>query len=137
MQHRAVRRLLPLVAVLTCAIASACGDSTTAPITTNAQLIGTYDLSSITFQGQPSLAPPAASGTLTLGDSTYAVSLTVPPDTAAVTDSGTYTISGSSWTQSSKVQPVQSVGTYSFSNDTLTVNVTTLNMQVSTVWKKH
>ncbi|HEX6965938.1 MAG TPA: hypothetical protein VF166_09075 [Gemmatimonadaceae bacterium] len=135
MQRRAVR-LLPLVGVLAWAVATACGGSSTAPVSTNAALIGTYDLSSLTFQGQPTITPPAATGTLTLADSTYTVSLTVPPDTTAVTDSGTYTISGNNWTQTSKVQPVQSVGTYTFANDTLTVNVTTLSMQVSTVWKK-
>ena len=136
MQRPVGVRALPIVAALVWAIASACGSDSTAPTTGNSALIGTYDLVSVTFQNQQPIGPPAANGVLVLADSTYIVSLTIPPDTTPVVDSGTYTVSGNNWSQASKVQPVQSVGTYSLSHDTLSVNVTTLNMQVATVWTK-
>jgi len=115
----------------------ACGSSSTGPNQglTAAELAGTYDLVSITFQGSPPLSPPAATGTLTLTLTDYKVTLSLPPDAQEV-DSGTYTVSGNQWTQSSSVQPVQSVGTAALSHDTLSVNVTTAGMQVSNVWKK-
>ena len=136
MQRPVGVRALPIIAALVWAIASACGSDSTAPNTSTSALIGTYDLASATFQNQQAIGPPIATGTLVLADSTYIVTLTIPPDTTPVVDSGTYTVSGSNWTQASKVQPVQSVGTYSLSHDTLSVNVTTLNMQVATVWTK-
>lgn len=137
MQHSPGVRVLPIFAVLIWAIASACGNDSTQPSNSStAALVGSYDLLSVTFQNQPPIGPPAATGLLVLADSTYNLTLTVPPDETPVVDSGTYSISGSNWTQSSSVQPVQSVGTYSLSNDTLRVNVTTANMQLATAWLK-
>jgi hypothetical protein len=127
-----------MLALAVAAVASGCGgSSSTAPTPITAvQLVGTYDLLSITFQGQPTLTPPAATGVLVLTPTTYAVTLHVAPATAAEVDSGTYSISGNQWSQTSTTSQVQSVGTFTFSHDTLTVNVTTQGMQVNNVWKK-
>ena len=136
MRARVVASPAAVLAVAMIPFALACGGSSTGPNQglTPAQLAGTYDLVSITFQGTPTLSPPVATGTLTLSLTNYSVTLTLP--TGQEVDSGTYTVSGNTWTQSSTVQPVQSVGTATLSHDTLSVNVITFGMQVSNVWKK-
>jgi hypothetical protein len=125
-----------MLALAIAAVASSCGgsNSTSPPTISPAELVGTYDLLSITFQGQQPLTPPAATGVLSLTPTTYTVVLAVGPDTTA--DNGTWTVSGNQWTQSSATMQLQSVGTVAFSHDTLTVNVTTQGQQVNNVWKK-
>lgn len=138
MRHR---RLLPAVSlgVLTLAALAACGGNTATGPAPAADLSGTYGLVSITFQGNPAIGPPTATGRLVLTKTTYNVTLDIKPPLVpeqVIVDSGTYSISGNAWSQSSLVNPVQSVGTYTLSHDTLTVNVTTVGMQVENVWKK-
>lgn len=102
-------------------------------------LAGTYDLVSITFEGQPTLGPPVAFGSLVLTETTYQVQITiaVPGDTTQnIVDNGTYQISGTSWNQESAVQSIQSEGTFSLEGDILTVSVVTAGMQVENVWRK-
>lgn len=125
-------------AVVLVLIATACGssDSSTGPGLTAADVVGTYDLVSITFPQSPPIGPPNATGVLTLSLSTYKVDLHLPPPTGEVIDSGSYTVSGSQWTQSSAVQNVQATGTAALSHDTLSVNVTTAGQQVANVWKR-
>jgi hypothetical protein len=127
-----------MFALAVAAFAAGCGGSSSTGPTpiTSSELAGTYDLLSITFQGQPALTPPMATGVLVLTPTTYAVILHVAPDTGAQVDSGAYSISGNQWSQTSTTSQVQSVGTFTFSHDTLTVNVTTQGMQVNNVWKK-
>jgi hypothetical protein len=127
---------IQIVLALVCVGASACGSDSTAPSSSStALLVGTYDLVSITFPGQPTLSPPAATGELRLHDSTYALTITLP-EQGTTPDSGTYTINGNHWSQSSVTNPVQSVGTYTLSNDTLSVDLTEQGLLIENVWKK-
>ncbi len=135
------RRRLPAVSlgVLALAALAACGGTSATQPASAADLSGTYGLVSITFQGQQTIGPPTAIGRLVLTKTTYNVTLDIKPPLfpeQIIVDSGTYSISGNAWSQSSLVNPVQSVGTYTLSHDTLTVNVTTVGLQVENVWKK-
>lgn len=125
-----------LVLLAVAAMVAGCGSDSTAPNGSTAALVGTYDLVSLTLQGQPTLTPPTATGVLTLSDSTYLLTITIPPPTGQLVDSGTYSVSGSNWSQTSNVQQEQAVGTYTFSNGTLSVNVSTFGMQLASVWQK-
>jgi len=114
---------------------TACGSSgPTNPGLTAAELVGTYDLASLTLDNDPPLVPPEATGTLTLALSTYNVTLNLPSGTQV--DSGTWSVSGSTWTQSSSTQAIQEQGTASLSHDTLTVNLNAAGTQISSVWVK-
>jgi hypothetical protein len=117
---------------------ASCGNNDSTGPEGNADLIGSYALASLTFQGQATLGPPFATGSLILTDTTYSLSIdiTVPGAEQQITDSGTYTVSGSNWTQSSSTLNVQSVGTYALAAGTLTVDVTTAGQQVTTIWLK-
>ncbi|MEJ2678325.1 MAG: hypothetical protein P8174_04510 [Gemmatimonadota bacterium] len=115
--------------------------STTAPTTGNPDLVGNYSLVSIMSAafGGLELKPPVATGTMTMADSTYTVDITIAvpgQDTIPVQDMGTYTVSGDSITQNSSVQQIQSVGTYTLVNNTLTVDVTAAGQETKTVWNK-
>jgi hypothetical protein len=105
----------------------------------NADLIGSYSLASLTYEGQATLGPPFATGSMVLTDTTYSVSIdiVVPgTDPQHIADSGTYTVSGSNWSQTSSTLNVQSVGTYALASGTLTVDVTTAGQHVTTIWLK-
>ncbi len=132
------KRSIVLATLVSAALVLAgCKSDSTSP-TTSANLAGSYTLQSLTQAGV-TLTPPAATGTLTLTATTYAVNLTITlpgQQPLQEQDAGTYTISGSQWSQSSTTIGIQSVGTYTYSNGTLSVNVTTAGLQVATTWKK-
>jgi len=132
---RVRRGWLVAAAVMAVVAGTACGSSgPTNPGLTAAELVGTYDLSSLTLDNDPPLVPPEATGTLTLALSTYNVTLNLPSGTQV--DSGTWSVSGSTWTQSSSTQAIQEQGTASLSHDTLTVNLNAAGTQISSVWVK-
>ena len=135
-QRARVRRgWLVAAAVMAVVAGTACGSSgPTNPGLTAAELVGTYDLASLTLDNDPPLVPPEATGTLTLALSTYNVTLNLPSGTQV--DSGTWSVSGSTWTQSSSTQAIQEQGTASLSHDTLTVNLNAAGTQISSVWVK-
>lgn len=116
---------------------AACGDDSTGP--GDVDLSGTYQLVSITFQGQPQLEPPVAEGTFTLTQTTYDVSIDInvpPPNDVQIRDQGTYDIDGNSWSQESSVDGRQTVGTFTLEDGRLTVNATTQGQIVITVWDR-
>ncbi|MCG6954651.1 MAG: hypothetical protein LJF04_01555 [Gemmatimonadetes bacterium] len=119
------------------ALASCKNNDSTGPAG-NADLVGSYALASLTFEGQPTLQPPLANGSLVLSDTTYSLSIniTVPGAEQQITDAGTYTVSGSNWSQTSSTLNIQSVGTYALASGTLTVDVTTAGQHVTTIWLK-
>jgi len=132
---RVRRGWLVAAAVMAVVAGTACGSSgPTNPGLTAAELVGTYDLASLTLDKDPPLVPPEATGTLTLALSTYNVTLNLPSGTQV--DSGTWSVSGSTWTQSSSTQAIQEQGTASLSHDTLTVNLNAAGTQISSVWVK-
>jgi len=132
---RVRRGWLVVAAVMAVVAGTACGSSgPTNPGLTAAELVGTYDLASLTLDNDPPLVPPQATGTLTLALSTYNVTLNLPSGTQV--DSGTWSVSGSTWTQSSSTQAIQEQGTASLSHDTLTVNLNAAGTQISSVWVK-
>jgi hypothetical protein len=109
----------------------ACSNSTTAP---PVDLSGTYQLVSIQFgTGQPTLTPPAETGSFTLTATTYTLTLS---GAVSQTDAGTYTLSGSNWSQSSTQNGFQSTGTYTLSGATLTVTTVQQGVTVVSVWQK-
>jgi len=132
---RVRRGWLVAAAVMAVVAGTACGSSgSTNPGLTAAELVGTYDLASLTLDNDPPLVPPQATGTLTLALSTYNVTLNLPSGTQV--DSGTWSVSGSTWTQSSSTQAIQEQGTAKLSHDTLTVNLNAAGTQISSVWVK-
>ena len=116
-------------------IAAACSnDSGGAPIVPPPP--GTYALVSLT-QAAVTFGPPIATGTLTLGDSTYKVHIDIVPPAppTVVDDSGTYHIVGKQFNQKSLYpNGVQTVGTFTYDNGTFTVSVP--SQGISTVWLK-
>ncbi len=134
------RRFIPVLTGLAVAVGllTGCGKSSTNPATST-DLSGSYTLQSLTQSGI-TLAPPVATGTLVLTATNYTLDMTVPNGTGGtqqVQDAGTYTAkSDGTWSQSSTTSSTQSVGTYTLSGSTLSVNVTTEGQQVATVWHK-
>lgn len=132
--RRSVRGLTALAAVAGLAGIAACGSSsTTGP--TNVSLAGNYSLTAFSQSGT---SVPGTSGTLALTDSNYAVDITFPitiiPE---IVDSGTYTATASgAFSETSKLNGVQTTGTYTFANNVLTVNVTAQNVAISQTWQK-
>ncbi len=132
---RVPRAWLVAAAVMAVVAGTACGSSgTTNPGLTAAELVGTYDLGSLTLGTNPPVGPPAGTGTLMLTLSTYNVTLNLPSGTQV--DSGTWSVSGSTWTQTSSVQPIQEQGTASLSHDSLTVSLNAAGTAISSVWIK-
>lgn len=132
---------MAVLMVATAFVLTSCSKSSTGPTTGNPDLIGNYTLVSITSAsfGGVELKPPVAAGTMTMADSTYTVDITIAmpgQDTIPIQDMGTYTVSGDSITQTSTVQQIQSVGTYSLVNATLTVDVTAAGQETKTIWNK-
>lgn len=140
MRHSHNVSVATLVAVTLLVVAGCSSKSTTGP-TGNPDLVGSYRLVTITSAafGGVELKPPVATGTMTMTDSTYTVDITIAvpgQDTIPIQDMGTYTVSGDSITQTSTVQQIQSVGTYSLVNNTLTVDVTAAGQETKTIWNK-
>ncbi|HEY7876801.1 MAG TPA: hypothetical protein VIC55_01170 [Gemmatimonadaceae bacterium] len=137
MQRRVVIPRLSLLAVAAALIAgfTACGSSgATAPGLTAADLVGSYNLVSLTLGNSDPLTPPTATGVLTLTLTNYNVALNLP--SGAEADSGTWTVSGNNWTQTSSVQDIQEAGTVSLSHDTLAVNVNVAGTPIANIWVK-
>jgi len=117
---------------------SACGDDDPAG-PEELDLSGTYELVSLTFQGQPALVPPIATGTINLTKTEYDIDILIdlpPPQGETIEDVGTYSIDGTSWSQESSLTGMQSVGTVSLVNGRLEVNATTLGQTTITVWDR-
>jgi hypothetical protein len=136
MRKRSIR---PALAGLTfyALLLAGCKGNSTGPAA-GADLSGSYALQSLTESGS-TLTPPVATGTLVLTATNYTVNLTVAipgQPTDQELDAGTYTVSGSQWTQTSTTNGIQSVGTYTFKNGLLSVNVTTQGQATSSVWMK-
>ena len=139
--------LVPLMAVTF--FAGSCDGDGPTNIVPPPDLSGTYDLGSIigaVLTGGATLTPPAATGTMTVAQTsssgstatgTYQIDITIAGN--QVIDNGTYTINASNgqWTQDSSTQGFQSLGTYTFAGSTLTVEVTTPAAAAGTsVWNK-
>jgi hypothetical protein len=139
MSHSRMMSVATLVAFSALALASCKSKSTTEP-SGNPALVGDYTLVSITLPGMSELKPPIATGTMSMTESTYTVSITIAvpgQQTMNIQDSGTYTVSGNNITQTSTTQPgLQSVGTYTLVNNTLTVDVTAQGQETTTIWQK-
>lgn len=141
MSHEHSRsRMLPLV-ILAAAVAaiSACSGSysSTGTTLTNADLVGSYTLVSISQGGSQPIGPPIATGTLVLADSTYAVNVTVatqPP--TVISDTGIFHVNGSSWSQRSTMDPTQpqATGSVTFRKDTLVVSANSGGVVTNMVW---
>jgi hypothetical protein len=131
------RSVLLLLASLMAAAELGCGSDNTGP-SNPPPPPATYTLVSLQNPPNQALTPPAVTGTLVLGATTYDVTINVqgqPP----TTDQGTYTISGSNWTQTSTTnQGVQSSGTFTYNQATgvLSVDVTAVGVRTITVWQK-
>ena len=133
-------RLVPVLALLSAAIVSACSsNSSTGPTVTVAQVVGNYSLVSLVVSGQ---AVAGASGQLGLtsgasaNTGNYVVSLvepTGPCSADTIADTGTFTVTGSTWSQTGQTTGTQ-VGTVKLSNDTLYVVVNTLAGPVTNTW---
>lgn len=145
MRHVSVR-LLSLAAAATGVAVAACSSSkSTAPRLTPEQLVGTYNLDTLSTAAGTA-TPPAVNGTLVLTDSTYrehvvAATGPSPSDTAQLSaDSGTYAVSGSSFTQTSETGQPSVTATASLrgaNGDTLDVIVTSPAQAAGTyVWVK-
>lgn len=144
------KRLLALfVPVVVATLVAGCGGGDTvdpepAPAAGPPDLSGTYGLVSLT-QGGATVAPPLATGTFTLsqtsssGDSasgtmTYEVS--VPAVGIMLQDQGTFTIrTDGTWQQSGT--EVQALGMYTLAGNVLTIIVTEpLAAASTTVWQR-
>ncbi|MGH7670871.1 MAG: hypothetical protein ACRENQ_15400 [Gemmatimonadaceae bacterium] len=110
---------------------AACGSSNTTG-TDTVSLAGNYTLQSFSEGGQ---AVPQTTGTLTMTGTNYLVNIA---GAVTLVDSGTYTAtSAGAFTQTSTVLGgLQSVGTYTLANDTLTVNVSAQGVTVAQTWLK-
>ncbi len=146
-QLRNAARLLPLLPLpAAMLVAGACGsdNSSTGNQLSNADLVGAWSLVSFQIVPQPALTPPAATGTLTLGDSAYNVLIVLNTGDAVDTvaaDSGTYSVNGSSWSQTSDNPEVpQSTGSVTLtkngSTDNLEVNATAAGVATHSIWSR-
>lgn len=137
MRRRPLRALIPLTMLVFAGLSTACSsdDPVDPPVETD--LSGAYVLDSVT-QGGVTLGPAeGATGTLTLTETRYTLSITVPSLTGPITteDIGTYQTDGDTWTQESdNAGGFQGVGTFTLVGGTLTVDVTTAGVQVLSVW---
>jgi len=135
---RSRRSALMLLSSAVTALVVGCSSDNTAP-SNPAPPAGTYALVSI--QNPPNtttLTPPAATGSLVLGATTYDVTISIVGQDPVV-DQGTYSISGSNWTQTSTTnQGVQSTGTFTYNQGSgvLSVDVTVVGVRTISVWQK-
>lgn len=129
-------RLTGLLLGLTLVLAGC--DTEGITVVDDVDLAGSYTLVSITFEGQPTLTPPAATGTLVLTETRYDVDITIQTEQGPnqISDEGSYEVDGNSWSQTSDDGDIQSVGTFELDGDVLTVDVTTQNQRVVNVWER-
>lgn len=142
MMRRVSVRLLSLAVAATAVVVVACSSSkSTAPRLTPQQLVGTYNLDTLSTAAGTA-TPPIVVGTLTLTDSTYKEQVTTQTQSGPMqqSDSGTYSISGSTFTQTSEEGNPSVTATASLrgaNGDTLDVIVTSpAEAAGKTVWVK-
>ena len=142
MTRRPLRALFPVAMLVLAGLSTACSsdDPVDPDPPIEPDLSGSYELVEFT-QGGVTLGPPIATGTLSMTDTRYTISITHPdpanPAGPPLTteDTGTYETSGNTWTQESdNAGGFQGVGTYTLVEGILTVDVTTVGVQVLTVW---
>lgn len=128
------RSLAALTAATALCALAACSSSSTG--TDNVSLAGNYTLQSFTENGQD--LSQAATGTLAMTGTRYDVNITFLGNIApAIADSGTYTATKSgTFSQSSISSGVQTTGTYTLSNNVLTVNLSAQGITVVQAWQK-
>ena len=116
--------------------ASACGEGD--PVDLAPNLIGSYELASVTYPGQPTGTPPYVTGTLTLTESGYSLEINAisPEGPVQVIDQGTYQVDGTSWSQSSTGEQPSAVGTYEFDGVLLHLDVVAEEAPVQFTWRK-
>lgn len=117
-------------------VAAGCGESD--PTDVVFELPGSYELTSITYEGLPAGTPPYVTGTLTLTEAGYAVqvdAITLEGPTQII-DEGSYSVEGDSWIQTSTMDQPASVGTYSFDGVVLSFDVTVEEARVLSNWRR-
>ena len=142
--HRVLLRVVP--ALMAMSLAAGCGEEIDDFEETPPDLTGNYDLVSLKQSSFPPVGPPVATGTFSVKQTSVmgqeasgtvslkiTIALTDPP--TVIEDSGTYKNRfDGSWEQSGNLQ---TKGSYTLANDTLTVMVTEPPAAVSTtVWKR-
>jgi hypothetical protein len=117
-----------------CGLAACSSSSSTGPNTVS--LAGNYALTSFSENGQD--LSQVATGTLAMTATHYNVNITFLNNLApAIVDSGTYTATQSgTFSQTSTPTGVQTTGTYTLSNNLLTVNLSTQGITVVQAWQK-
>ncbi|HEX8724269.1 MAG TPA: hypothetical protein VF737_02645 [Gemmatimonadaceae bacterium] len=128
------RSLAALTAATALCALAACSSSSTG--TDNVSLAGNYTLTKFVYAGTD--VSQAASGTLTMTATHYTVNVTVAGfPNASIADSGTYTATKSgTFAQTSTGTGVQTAGTYTLSNNVLTVNLSAQGITVVQAWQK-
>lgn len=126
-------------------LAMGCGEGSIEPDETPPDLTGTYQLVSLQYPNQPPATPPNATGTFAVrqtavegqeANGTVVLKIAIVDPAITIDDQGTYKNRyDGSWEQRS--EQLQTKGTYTLSNDTLTVMVTEPALAVSTtVWRR-
>lgn len=123
-------------AVVVSLAVAGCGEGD--PVALDMDLVGNYDLVSITYEGQPTGSPPFVTGALTLTETTYAVEVNAvsPEGPVQIIDEGSYTFVGDTWTQDSSMEQPSVVGTYEFDGELLRFDVTAEEQNVLSTWRK-
>lgn len=129
-----------VVTVVAAALGVACGgDGGTGPVPCDTYtggvlsppLPGTYELVSFCQGQKPNLAPPAATGTVSITASEFTATVSVQGPPSVI--SGTYSVSGDAITVMLTGLPAQFVGTFRVRNDTLAVSGAVGTLQLSLV----
>lgn len=121
-----------LVSALSLSLAGCGGDEDSTGVVLD--LAGSYALLSVASDGQPTLTPPAATGTLVLTADRYEIDLAIGPE--IIMDTGTYEVAGNAWSQTSDTGAIQSVGTVTLNDGVLTVDATTVGVRTVSVWQR-
>lgn len=135
MRHPLGARIAPVLALALAAAASACSaDLLNSVHQPNTDLIGSYEFVSATM-GQASFAAPSAgTGTLTIAPNSY-TAVIQKADGTTLHDHGTYTMSApGTFSLTSAEHQLAAGGTLTLDNGTLTIQVTTPGMQLTSTW---
>ena len=119
--------------LLALTLAACGGDGATEPEVET--LPGSYDLISLTQEGQPTATPPFVVGSMTLTSSRFTIDLqiNVPGMEQHIVDQGTYTANGTSWSQVSD-GGIEGAGTYRLEDGLLTTDVLVEDVRVVMLW---